>query len=316
MVIVGRKLPYCSGSNNCGTILTRHSFPLIFLMRKTFPVVVCALAAFVAACSQKETAQPPVAKPTVTVNKEKAPIGSPLKITYKFEVQPNATFDGNYSVFVHVLDPDGEKLWQDDHQPSIPTSAWKPGQVVEYTRTVFIPNYPYIGEAIVRLGLYNPATGRRLTLDGQEASRQEYVVLRLQLLPQSENIFIINRDGWHGPEIDNNDPTSEWQWTKKTATLSFRNPKRDSMFYLEFDARPDLFNPPQQITVSSGGQALATFAADSKEKTLKMIPVTAAQLGGGDMADISIDIDRTFTPGGADARELGVRIFHTFIEPR
>ncbi len=285
-------------------------------MRKTFSVVVCALAVLAAACSQKEAAQPPVATPTVTLSKEKAAIGSPLKITYKFEVLPNATFDGNHAVFVHVLDPDGEKLWQDDHQPAVPTSSWKPGQVVEYTRTVFIPNYPYIGEAIVRLGLYNTSTNRRLTLNAQEASRQEYVVARFQLLPQSENIFIIDGDGWQGPEIDANNPTSEWRWTKKTATISFRNPKRDSTFYLEFDARPDLFNPPQQITVSSGGQPLATFAADSKEKILKMIPVTAAQLGSGDMASVAIDVDRTFSPGGADARELGIRVFNKFIEPK
>ena len=285
-------------------------------MRKTVPVFACALALSIAACSQKEAAQPPVATPTVTLSPEKAAIGSPLKITYKFEVLPEATFDANYAVFVHVLDPDGEKLWQDDHHPAVPTSAWKPGQVVEYTRTVFIPNYPYIGEAIIRLGLYNPATGRRLSLKAQEAGRQEYVVTRLKLLPQSENIFIINREGWHGAEIDANNPTSEWQWTKKTATLSFRNPKRDATFYLDFDARPDLFNPPQQVTVSIGGQTLATFAADTKDKTLKMIPVTAAQLGGGDMVDIVIDVDRTFSPGGADTRDLGIRIFHTFIEPK
>ena len=285
-------------------------------MRKAFSVVVCALAVFAAGCSQKEAAQPPVATPTVTLSKDKAAIGSPLKITYKFEVLPNATFDSNYAVFVHVLDPDGEKLWQDDHHPAVPTSGWKPGQVVEYTRTVFIPNYPYIGEAIVRLGLYNTSSNRRLSLNAQEAGRQEYVVTRFQLLPQSENIFIIDGDGWHGPEIDANNPTSEWRWTKKTAAISFRNPKRDSTFYLEFDARPDLFNPPQQITVSSGGQPLATFAADSKDKTLKMIPITAGQLGSGDMAFLTVDVDRTFSPGGADSRELGIRVFNRFIEPK
>jgi hypothetical protein len=285
-------------------------------MRKTFSVVVCALAVVVAACSKQETTQTPVATPTVTLSKDKAAIGSPIRITYRFEVLPDAKIDANHTVFVHVMDPDGEKLWQDDHDPSVPTSQWKPGQVVEYTRTVFIPNYPYIGEAIVRLGLYNTQDGKRLALNGPEVSRLEYAVARFQLLPQSENIFIINRDGWHAAEIDPNNPTSEWQWTKKTATLSFKNPKRDSTFYLEWDARPDLFNPPQQITVSTGGQVLATFPADSKDKTLRIIPITQGQLGTGDMVDITIDVDRTFTPGGADARELGLRVFHTFIEPK
>ncbi len=68
---------------------------------------------------------------------------------------PPSTAD--YLVFVHVIEPDGEKLWQDDHAPAIPTSQWKPGQSIEYTRTIFVPNYPYIGEANMRIGLYNPA---------------------------------------------------------------------------------------------------------------------------------------------------------------
>ena len=45
-------------------------------------------------------------------------------------------------------------------------------------------------------------------------------------------------------------------------------------------------------------------------------PITAAQLGTGDMAELVINVDRTFTPGGGDTRELGIRIFHAFVEPK
>ncbi len=114
-----------------------------------------------------------------------------------------------------------------------------------------------------------------------------------------------------------NDPTTEWQWTKKTGTISFRNPKRDATFYLEIDARVDLFNPPQQVIVKLGGQPIGTFAADSKDRILKTFPITAAQFGAGDMAEITIDVDRAFTPtGGGDTRELGIRVFHAFVEPK
>ena len=95
--------------------------------------------------------------PALTLSQERVPIGSPLKLTYRFDVAPNAKIDGDYWVFVHVLEPDGEQLWVDDHLPPVPTSPWKPGQKVEYTRTVFVPNYPYIGPAVVRLGLYDPS---------------------------------------------------------------------------------------------------------------------------------------------------------------
>ncbi len=286
-------------------------------MRQPVSVFVCVLLAAATACSRKQTVEPPVATPTVTFSKNKAAIGSPLKVTYRFEVLPNASIDGDYTVFVHVLDPDGEKLWQDDHPPSVPTSQWKAGQVVEYTRTVFVPNYPYIGEAVVRVGLYNTASGKRLTLNAPEVSRQEYVAGRLQLLPQSENVFLIYKEGWHPQEVDPDDPVTEWQWTKKLGTISFRSPKRDTTFYLEWDARVDLFNPPQQVTVKIGGQPIGTFQADSKYRTLRSFPITAAQFGSAEMAEIAIEVDRAFTPaGGADTRELGIRVFNAFIEPK
>ena len=31
---------------------------------------------------------------------------------------------------------------------------------------------------------------------------------------------------------------------------------------------------------------------------------------------MSIELDKTFKPGGADPRELGIRVYHAFIEPK
>jgi len=215
-------------------------------MRTRFSVLVTVLAAtfFVAACGSKDDKEPPVAAASLKTNHERVPIGSPLKLTYSFDVAPNARIDGDYWVFVHVLDPDGEQLWTDDHLPPTPTSKWTPGQKVEYTRTVFVPNYPYIGPAVVKLGLYDPKTSRRLTLSGDAAAtRKEYQVAKFELQPQTENIFLIFKEGWHPNEVAGNDPNTEWQWTKKSATVSFRNPKKDGTIYLEYSARVDKFTP-------------------------------------------------------------------------
>jgi hypothetical protein len=65
-----------------------------------------------------------------------------------------------------------------------------------------------------------------------------------------------------------------------------------------------------------GEQVLGSFAADSRERKLLTFPLTAAQLGPGDMAEIVIDLDKTFNPGGGDTRELGIRVFHAFVDPR
>ena len=276
--------------------------------------LVAALAAH--GCGRKAEEEPPVATPSLTMSRDRVAIGSPVKLTYKFEVAPGAKIDGDYLVFVHVLDPDGEQLWTDDHAPAVPTSKWTPGQTIEYTRTVFAPNYPYVGEARVRVGLYSQSTQRRLALAGNDISRREYEVARFQLLPQSENIFLIFKDGWHPAEVSAENPSSEWQWTQKTATISFRNPKKDATFYLEYDARSDLFTPPQQVTVRVGGQPVGTFAAQSREPALLTFPITAAQFGGSEMAEIAIEVDKTFKPGSADTRELGIRVFHAFVEPK
>jgi hypothetical protein len=295
-------------------------------MRKRVSVVACTALAVNAlalspSCSRKAANEPPVATPSLTLSKDKVPIGSPVKLTYKFVVSSDpdavkAVNAANHWVFVHILDPTGEQLWTDDHLPPTPTSAWKPGQTIEYTRTVFVPNYPYIGEAAVRLGIYNQATGNRLTLNAKEVSRREYLVTKFQLQPQSENIFLIYKDGWHPTEVATDNAASEWQWTKKTATISFKNPKRDSTFYLEYDARTDLFNPPQQVTIKIGDQTITTFAADSRDRKLVTFPLTAAQLGQGDMTELVLDVDKTFGPGGTDERQLGIRVFHAFVEPR
>jgi len=286
-------------------------------MRTTARVAVSALllACAVAGCHGKQDNEPAVATPSLSFSKERVPIGSAVTLTYKFVVAPGAKFDKDYWVFVHVLDPEGEQMWTDDHLPPTPTSKWQAGQTVEYKRTVFVPNYPYIGEANVRLGLYDQASGKRLALTAPEASRREYLVTKFQILASSENIYLITKDGWHPAEVDAKNPQSEWQWTKKTATLSFKNPKKDSTFYLQYDARVDLFTPPQQVVLKIGDQTVGQFAADSKGPALVTFPLTAAQLGTADLVELTIDVDKTFKPP-TDTRDLGIRVYHTYVEPK
>jgi hypothetical protein len=286
----------------------------IFVKGFVCAAAAAAVVAAVSACGSRNDNAPAVATPSVTLSKDRVPIGSAVKLTYRFQVAPDAHFDKNYWVFVHVLDAEGEQMWTDDHMPPTPTTEWKPGQTVEYTRTVFAPNYPYIGEATIRLGLYDQASGQRLPLNGQDASRREYVVAKFQVLPSSENVSLLNKDGWYQAEVDSKNPTSEWQWTQQTATLEFRNPRKDALFYLQYDARADQFNPPQQVTISVGGQPVAQFPAGARNAELKTFPITAAQMGSGDMVDLTIAVDKTFEPGGADPRHLGIRVYHTYLE--
>ena len=97
-------------------------------------------AAGVAACRRKQPEPPPVATPSFSVSQTRVPLGSPVEVTYKFTVAPDAPpIKENYRVFVHFLDADKERMWTDDHDLPIPTTQWKPGQVIQYTKTMFVP---------------------------------------------------------------------------------------------------------------------------------------------------------------------------------
>ena len=164
-------------------------------------VVAMALSAVVG-CNKKEDTQPPVATATFSASRAKAPLGSPLDLTYRFVVAANApAFDKEYRVLVHFLDSDDQLMWTDDHFPTTSTKEWKPGQRIEYTRTMFVPQYPYMGQATIRIGLYDPETGARLPLGGENDGQRAYKAGTIELLPAADNVFIQFKDGWHNAEV-------------------------------------------------------------------------------------------------------------------
>lgn len=297
------------------------------IQRSPRPSVALGLAALVlvsitlAACRRKEPPAPPMATPSITLSHDKTPLGSPIDITYKFVVASDAHFAEDLRVMVHVVDADEELIFAFDHNPPIPTTQWKPGQTVEYTKTVFIPIYPYVGEATIQLGLHSTTTQKRVALAGEDAGQHAYKVAKLQLQPQTENVFTVFKDGWHPAEIADHNATVEWQWTKKDATLSFKNPKKDALFYLDVDNPGSAFNEPQQMRVTLDGQVVDEFTLKPKQPELRKIPLKAAQLGTGDVAELVISVDKTYVPaaivpGSKDPRELGVRVFHAYVDPR
>ena len=181
-------------------------------------VAVVSSATF--ACRKTDAPAPPVATPSITLSHDKAPLGSPVDIHYKFVVANDAHFTEDYRVMVHVVDADEELIFAFDHNPPVPTTQWQPGQTVEYTNTVFIPVYPYVGEATIQIGLHSTTTQKRLPLAGTDAGQRAYKVARIQLQPQTENVFTVFKDGWHPAEGAPHNPSVEWQWTKQVATLA------------------------------------------------------------------------------------------------
>jgi hypothetical protein len=273
-------------------------------------------------CGRAEDNAPPFATPSVTLGRAWAAIGSPIDMTYRFVVAPDAApLADDHWVFVHFVDTDGELMWADDHEPPTPVRQWKPGATVEYTRTMFVPKFPYVGQTRVEVGLFLQKNGSRLPLSGETEGQRSYRVASFDLQLQTDNLFVVFRDGWHETEVAEEGSGLEWQWSRKTGTLSFRNPKRDVLFFLQADQPAAAFSDPQRVEVRLGEEVVDTFALPSGGRELRRISLKTNQLGAGDTVEMSVTVDRTFVPASVpalrstDPRELGIRVFRAFVQP-
>jgi hypothetical protein len=300
-------------------------FSIAFVMQRRQPVLHAAAAvvllALTVACGGAADTAPAVASVSVSLSRPRVALGSPVEMSYTFKVAPDAPPLGTRKVFVHFLDANDELMWVDDHDPPTPTAQWKPGQTVEYTRTLFVGRYPYVGAATVVAGLYSTDSNERVKLSNEDRGDRSYVVANFELLPQTENIFLIFKDGWHQTEtVADGASRVEWQWTKKEATVAFRNPTRDVVLYVEADNPSTSASAAQQLEVRLGDQVLGTVPLPRGPGSVHKIPIAAAQLGTGDMVELRFIADKTFVPalepGGpaADSRELGARVFHAFVQ--
>jgi hypothetical protein len=257
--------------------------------------------------------------PSIQINKSRAPIGSPIEVAYRFTMDPSfKPLPKDYRVFVHFLDSHGEQLFNDDHLPEPPTSSWKAGSTVEYTRTVFIPLYPYLGNATVEVGLYLPGDGERLALKGADNGQQAYRVGQIELLDQKENIFLVYKEGWHELEASPENPAVEWQWTKQEAVCSFKNPKSDTLLYLEADSNVSAFTAPLEVALWIGSAEVARFTVAERDPVLRKIPIPATKMGTDDWVDLRIVSNQSFVPSesgqGHDTRQLSLRVYHLYLD--
>ena len=272
-------------------------------------------------CSSGEDTAPAVATADVSLSRPRVAQGSPVDLTYRFkvsEVPPSAP----YRVFVHIVDADEELMWTDDHNLPTQPNQWQPGQTIEYTRTMFVPMYPYVGASKILVGVYDPATNTRLKLGNPDRGDRSYQVAEFELLPQTENVYLIYRDGWHPAEVAADNPGVEWKWTRKEATVAFRNPKQDATFIVQLDNPAQAPSAASEVDIRLGDRSLAVVQVGPDDAPVHKIPLSAADLGIGDLVEIRLVANRTFVPAlepsskSSDTRELGVRVFHAFVQAR
>lgn len=291
-------------------------------MYRQFGVVVAAVALVAGVgCGRPREEAKPVAAAVVSLSRSEIPAGSPVDVRYRFVVAHDAPpFAEDYVVFVHFLDGDGEQMWTDDHLPPTPTRQWKAGETIEYERPMFVPKFPYVGPGTVEVGLYSRKTGDRLILAGDHSGMRAYRAASFALTEQSDDLRVTFKDGWH--DAEGGEGGLEWQWSKQEGTIAFRNPKRDAVLLLQVDQAAPALPEPQHVEVRYRGAAIDSFALPPGSRELRRIPLPADQLGGSEAIELSITVDKTFVPAkipalhSADSRELGVRVFRAYIQPK
>lgn len=292
----------------------------MFKAQKTLSFASLAVALLIApGCSRRGAVDANDLTASFKANRTSAPLKSALEVTYTWTTGPNfRKITGDYRALVHFLDQEKVLLFTDDHAATPKPSEWEPNKTYSYTRTVYVPLIPYVGEATVVMGLY-PEAGRgdRIALKGEDFGLREYSVAKMQLLSRTENVHIQLKDGWHNPEPGPN-PTMETTWTKKEASFSFRNPKKSVIVYARFDAPSKLYAKPPVLTITAQGRAAFTHTFENAELVEKKIRFKAEDLGAEGDVDVKVSMDQAIVPktlgtSQTDDRELGVRFYDLVV---
>ena len=100
--------------------------------------------------------------------------------------------------------------------------------------------------------------------------------------------------------------------------MSFKNPKKDVIVYLEADTNYKAFDAPPVLTVAVGCKSGLTVPIENSEVFLRKVRVKAADLGTEDWVDLRLSMNQSFVPklkgvNATDDRELGVMVYHLYV---
>ena len=103
--------------------------------------------------------------------------------------------------------------------------------------------------------------------------------------------------------------------------MAFRNPKRDATFILQMDNPSRAPGAASEVELRLGDQSIATIPVSADDAPVLKFALSAGQLGSENMVELKLVANRTFVPAleagtkSGDTRELGVRVFHAFVQP-
>ncbi|HVC33742.1 MAG TPA: glycosyltransferase family 39 protein, partial [Chloroflexota bacterium] len=111
--------------------------------------------------------------------------GDAVQISLRW--QALTTPKSGYTVFVHLLGPDGKVADQHDGPPlngAFPTDRWTPGEVLVDRYTLTIPPHATAGRYQVEVGMYLPSNGQRLIVGPTPRQDNRIVIASLKVSPR------------------------------------------------------------------------------------------------------------------------------------
>ena len=159
------------------------------------------------------------------------------------------------------------------------------------------PSIPTWARPRSSAGCTTPRRATGCKLSGTEAGGRAYEVAQLELLPQTENIFLIFKDGWHAVETAGDNSMVEWQWTqegghhhlpqpapRRRALLPGRQPRQGG------DRRPPGRDPARRPGAADRGRSRPMRCPCTRFR------ISAAAMGSGEMVELRLVVDQTFVP--------------------
>lgn len=101
-----------------------------------------------------------------------------LEISYQWQIEKPPGDD--WHVFVHFTDYRGTNVFQNDHVPRTPTSKWTTGRMESGAFTLHLPE-KLKASVDVRVGWWQPNSGKRALLRGVHDGSRRYIVGRLDI---------------------------------------------------------------------------------------------------------------------------------------
>lgn len=275
------------------------------------------LAATAAACGEEEPVRQLDVEPSVVLP-ESAPVGQPLDVVYRWVPGPDfSPPSDDYRVYVHLIGPDGEILLQDDHYPPLPTSQWRAGEEVTYKRWIYPPTDLRPDYIDFYVGLYDDDGRIAVKSNGEWEGRP--VVHRLYIRADDVAGLPVTFEGWYDEEMG---ATSHerWSWMGRRAVAAFGNPRGPAILHLRAHSPVVEIGGPQIIRISIGDVEIATIEVTDQRSFQERIEIPAEALGDGDWVEITIEVDKWFTPAeidpaSSDTRELGLQVFGLYLAP-